>query len=200
MEGIGLGDPDTPHLRSTSPHPVGERLEDDENIDGDDGAEAEKRRAREFERSEQKFDRRKEEIGQIMSKVSASAEQSSLPVPIFPLELLRANLVCGTRTHARTQLDEVSQALAAFHALETPVFNSAVAAATSHPTTGSSSTPVRRRPTSRPPDLHRVSLEASPRGRDDFLVDSPLFIHETLPSPEEPETRMELAPPNTSVA
>jgi hypothetical protein len=85
MEGIGLGDPDTSHLRSTSPRPVGERLEDDENIDGDGsggdggGAEAEKRRAREFERSEQRFDRRKEEIGQIMSKVSAT--QSSLPIP-----------------------------------------------------------------------------------------------------------------------
>jgi hypothetical protein len=53
---------------------VGERLEDDENIDGDGsgGVEAEKRRAREFERSEQRFDRRKEEIGQIMSKVSAT--------------------------------------------------------------------------------------------------------------------------------
>lgn len=108
-------------------------------------------------------------------------------------------LVCGTR--ARTQLDEVSQALAAFHALDTPVFNSAVAAATSHPTTGSSSTPVRRRPTSRPPDLlHRVSVEASPRGREDFFVDSPLVIHEPLPSPEEPETRVELAPPDISVA
>lgn len=82
MEGIGLGDPDTSHLRSTTPRPVGERLEDDENIDGDrsggdgGGAEAERRRAREFERSEQRFDRRKEEIGQIMSKVSAT--QSSL--------------------------------------------------------------------------------------------------------------------------
>lgn len=77
MEGIGLGDPDTPHLRSTSPRPVGERFEEDENIDGDGGggfeAENEKRRAREFERSEQKFDTRKEEIGQIMSKVSARA-------------------------------------------------------------------------------------------------------------------------------
>lgn len=86
MEGIGLGDPDTSLLRSTTPRPVGERLEDDENIDGDrsggdgdgdgGGAEAERRRAREFERSEQRFDRRKEEIGQIMSKVSAT--QSSL--------------------------------------------------------------------------------------------------------------------------
>lgn len=76
MEGIGLGDLDTPHLRSTSPRPVGERLEDDETIDeeGGGGVEAEKRRARDFERSEQRFDRRKDEIGQIMSKVSASAD------------------------------------------------------------------------------------------------------------------------------
>jgi hypothetical protein len=89
MEGIGLGDPVTPHIRSTAPRPVGERLEDDENIDGDGagaggsggGAEAEKRRAREFERSEQRFDRRKEEIGQIMSKVS-ERDISALPIPI----------------------------------------------------------------------------------------------------------------------
>jgi hypothetical protein len=33
---------------------------------------------REFEQSEQRFDRRKEEIGQIMSKVSTT---SSLPIP-----------------------------------------------------------------------------------------------------------------------
>jgi hypothetical protein len=87
MEGIGLGDPDTSHLRSTSPRPVGERLEDDENIDGDGsgGVEAEKRREREFERSEQRFDRRKEEIGQIMSKVSASAEQILGSGPDFRL-------------------------------------------------------------------------------------------------------------------
>jgi len=68
---------------------VGERLEDDENIDGDGGGggvEAEKRRAREFERSEQRFDRRKEEIGQIMSKVSATILPSD-PFP-FPLELM----------------------------------------------------------------------------------------------------------------
>lgn len=77
MEGIGLGDPDTPHLRSTAPRPVGERLEDDENIDGDGGGGVdEKRRTREFERSEQRFDRRKEEIGQIMSKVSATIPAS----------------------------------------------------------------------------------------------------------------------------
>ncbi|KAF8506782.1 hypothetical protein F5888DRAFT_33647 [Russula emetica] len=168
MEGIGLGDPDASHLRSTSPRPVGERLEDDENIDADGGGsgsggvEAEKRRAREFERSEQRFDRRKEEIGQIMSK-----------------------------------LDEVSQALAAFHALDTPVFNPAVAA-TSRPTTVSS-TPVRHHPTSRPPDLHRVSLEASARGREDIFVDSPLVSHEPLSSLEEPETRVEHAPPDASV-
>jgi hypothetical protein len=71
MEGIGLGDSVTPHMRSTAPRAVGERLEDDENSDAGDGGgfEAEKRRAREFERSEKGFDRRKEEIEQIMAKV-----------------------------------------------------------------------------------------------------------------------------------
>ena len=98
-----------------------------------------------------------------------------------------------------SQLDEVSQALAAFHALDTPVFNSAVVA-TSHPTAASSSMPVRRHPTMRPPDLHRVSLEASSRGREDIFVDSPLGIHEPLPSLGEPETRAEHALPDASVA
>lgn len=70
MEGIGLGDSAMPHLQDTGPRTaVGERLEDDENADGDGGAEAEKRREREFERFERRFDGRKEEIGQIMSKV-----------------------------------------------------------------------------------------------------------------------------------
>jgi len=80
MEGIGAGDSVTPHLRSAAPRAVGERLEDDENSDGDGGggSEAEKRREREFERSEQRFDRRKEEIGQIMAKVSAYP-----PLPFF---------------------------------------------------------------------------------------------------------------------
>ena len=63
-----------------------------------------------------------------------------------------------------------------------------------------SSAPVRHRPTSRPPDAHRVSLEASPGGREEFFVDSPLALHEPLPSPEEPETRVERAPPDASVA
>jgi hypothetical protein len=77
MEGIGLAESTVPHLRSTGGGPraaaaaavVGERLEDDENADGDGGVEAEKRREREFERSERRFDGRKEEIGQIMTKV-----------------------------------------------------------------------------------------------------------------------------------
>ena len=80
MEGIGLAESTVPHLRSTGggggPRAaaaavlVGERLEDDdEGADGDGGVEAEKRREREFERSERRFDGRKEEIGQIMTKV-----------------------------------------------------------------------------------------------------------------------------------
>jgi hypothetical protein len=180
MESIGLGDSDTPHLRNTAPRAVGERLEDDENIDGDGGGvDAEKRRAREFERSEQSFDRRKEEIGQIMSKVSA---------PSLPPDSVRANVRCDI------QLDEVSQALGAFHALDTPMFNSAVAT-TPHPTTMSSA-PVRHQPTSRPTDLHRVSLEASPRGREEVFVDSPLATHDPLPSFEDPGTRSELVLPD----
>ncbi len=88
-------------------------------------------------------------------------------------------------------MDEVSQSLAAFHALDTPMFNSGVAAS-SHPTTVSS-TPVRHHPTSRPPDLRRLSLEASPLGREEVFFDSPLAVHEPipfhepLPSREEPD-------------
>lgn len=98
-----------------------------------------------------------------------------------------------------TQLDEVSQALAAFHALDTPAFNSSALAAPSHPpTVSSTSTPAGRHPTSRPPDLRRVSLEASPRGREDFF-DTPLAVHEPLPSLDEPEIRVEHSPPDASV-
>jgi len=82
MEGIGLAESTVPHLRSTGPRAaVGERLEDDENADGDGGVEAEKRREREFERSERRFDGRKEEIGQIMTKVCRSPLFRSLPQP-----------------------------------------------------------------------------------------------------------------------
>jgi hypothetical protein len=70
MEGLGLGESAVPHFQNTAPRTaVGERLEDDENADGNAGAEAEKQREREFERFERRFDGRKEEIGQIMSKV-----------------------------------------------------------------------------------------------------------------------------------
>ena len=75
------------------------------------------------------------------------------------------------------------------------MFNSAVAATTPHPTTVSS-TPVRHQPTSRPTDLHRVSREASPRGREEVFVDSPLATHEPLPSFEEHETTAELVLPD----
>jgi hypothetical protein len=79
MEGIGLSDSAVPHLRDTGPRTaVGERLEDDEHADGDGGAEAEKRRERDFERFERRFDGRKEEIGQIMSKVCPSFPPSDL--------------------------------------------------------------------------------------------------------------------------
>jgi hypothetical protein len=86
------------------------------------------------------------------------------------------------------QLDEVSQALASFHALDTPMFN-ATAAAASRPTTVST-TPVPLHPTSRHSDLHRVTLETSPGGREE-IFDSPVGMHEPLPIVEEPESRLE---------
>ena len=65
--------------------------------------------------------------------------------------------------------------------LDTPMFNSAAAASTV------SSTPVPRHP-----DLHRVSLEVSPRGREE-IYDSPMSIREPLPIFEEPESMVEHA-------
>lgn len=78
MEGIGLGESAVTHPGSPTPRAVGERLEDDENSEADGGYEAEKQRAREFERSERRFDGRKEEIGQIMSKVCPPHSESTL--------------------------------------------------------------------------------------------------------------------------
>jgi hypothetical protein len=72
MEGIGLGEPAVPRLRSTTPRAVGERLTDNEDSDGDGGSEVEERRALEFERAERRFDGRREEIEQIMTKVRFS--------------------------------------------------------------------------------------------------------------------------------
>ena len=172
MEGVGVGESDVPHLRSTAPRAVGERLEDGENSDGDGGSEAEMRREREFERSERRFDGRKDEIGQVMAKVC--------PLP----PNLRRVLFWLSRPGVCTplQLDELSQALAAFHMLDTSMFNTAAAASTV-----SSSTPVPRHP-----DLPRISLEASPRGREETF-DSPASIREPLPIFEEPESRVDLA-------
>jgi hypothetical protein len=89
-----------------------------------------------------------------------------------------------------TQLGEVSQALAAFHALDAPMFNSTVA--TSRPATVSS-TPIPLHPTSRHLDLHRISLEASPRDREESF-DGSADIHESLPIFEEPKSSVERAP------
>ena len=68
MEGIGLGELAVPRLRSTTPRAVGERLMDNEDSDGDGGSEVEERQALEFERAERRFDGRREEIEQIMTK------------------------------------------------------------------------------------------------------------------------------------
>jgi|SRR6266850_2302661 len=99
MEGIGLGESAVPHLQDTGPRTaVGERLEDDENADGDGGAEAEKRREREFERFERRFDGRKEEIGQIMSKVCPSFPRSDHSFPVFFFEPMLG--VCRSWTNS----------------------------------------------------------------------------------------------------
>jgi len=85
-------------------------------------------------------------------------------------------------------LDELSQALAAFHVLDTPMFNSAAA-----PASTVSSTPVPRRP-----DLHRISLGASSHGREE-IFDSPGSVQGPLPVLEEPENRVGPAPPDAPV-
>lgn len=65
--------------------------------------------------------------------------------------------------------------------LDTPMFNSTAAAAAAADSTVSS-TPVPRHP-----DLHRVSLGPSPRGREE-IYDSPASVREPLPIFEEPES------------
>jgi hypothetical protein len=64
------------------------------------------------------------------------------------------------------------------------MINSAAAVAAST----QSSTPVPRHP-----DLRRISLEASPRGREE-VFDSPASIREPLPIFEEPESKVEPTP------
>ncbi|KAH9968634.1 hypothetical protein BC827DRAFT_1151863 [Russula dissimulans] len=142
------------------PRAVGERLEDDdENGEGDGGAEAERRRARELERSERRFDERKEDIGQVMAK-----------------------------------LDELSQALASFHAIDAPMFSSAGA-----PSRSIAMTPTPpRQPNPRHLNLHRISLGSSARGRED-IFDSPASIQEPLPIVGDPESRVEPAQPDPPV-
>ncbi|KAI9512506.1 hypothetical protein F5148DRAFT_1162233 [Russula earlei] len=147
MEGIGLHESVVPHSPRQGPRAVGERLEDDDEIsDADGGSEAERRRAREFERSERRFDGRKEEIGQIMSK-----------------------------------LDELSQALASFHTLDAPMFNSGAAVSRSSMV---STTPPRH------PTLRRIFSDGPPSGREEFF-DSPASIQGPLPIPEDKESRTE---------
>jgi hypothetical protein len=138
-----------------APCAVGERLEDDklEHSEGDGGgSDADKGRAREFERSELRFSRPKDEIEQIMAKVSTSSDS---PLP------------------SGRQLDEVLHALAPFHALDIPMFEST--AATLRPTTVLS-TPVPLHPTSCHPGLHCVSLEASSPVTRRVLAATVVFI------------------------
>jgi len=105
MEGIGLGEPAVPRLRSTTPRAVGERLADDEDSDGDGGSEAEERRALEFERAERRFDGRREEIDQIMTKVRFSSLLPSLcpPERLSPVRRVRGMSLRYVRADERTQ-------------------------------------------------------------------------------------------------
>jgi len=161
MEGIGLGEPAVPRLRSTTPRAVGERLADDEDSDGDGGSEVEERRALEFERAERRFDGRGEEMEQIMTK-----------------------------------LDQLSQALAAFHALDTPGVNFTAA---SRSTTMSTAAPLRHHSTLRHPDLRRISSDISVRGREE-IFDSPASLQAPLLNVQEPESDAERADPDTPIS
>jgi hypothetical protein len=171
MEGIGLAESSMPRLRRTAPRTVGERLEDDEDIDGDGDSEVEMWRAREFERSERRFDGRKERIEQIMSKVGTRTISSSLS-PLLSLWDSGAD----DEWCRHIQLDDLSKELTEFHALDTPAVNFA---ATSRSMT-EMSTPVQRNPM-RPSHLHRISSEASVHGREESF-DSPASLQVPLPS------------------
>ncbi|KAH9044560.1 hypothetical protein EDB85DRAFT_1910085 [Lactarius pseudohatsudake] len=160
MEGIGLGEPAVPRLRSTTPRAVGERLADDEDSDGDGGSEVEERRALEFERAERRFDGRREEIEQIMSK-----------------------------------LDELSQALAAFHALDAPGVNFTA----SRTTTMLTAAALARPSLLRHPDLRRISSDTSVRGQEE-IFDSPASLQAPLPNVQESESDAEHADPDTPIS
>lgn len=93
------------------------------------------------------------------------------------------------------QLGELSQALAAFHAHDTPMFHSTAATPRS-PTV--STTPMPRNPTLRHPDLHHIYLEVPSRGREEAF-DSPASIQEPLPIFEDLESKAEPAQLDSSV-
>ncbi|KAH9081726.1 hypothetical protein EDB83DRAFT_2512576 [Lactarius deliciosus] len=144
----------------TTPRAVGERLADDEDSDGDGGSEVEERRALEFERAERRFDGRREEIEQIMSK-----------------------------------LDELSQALAAFHALDAPGVNFTA----SRTTTMATAAALARPSVLRHPDLRRISSDASVRGHEE-IFDSPASLQAPLPNVQESESDAEHADPDTPIS
>ncbi|KAH9065817.1 hypothetical protein EDB87DRAFT_1679521 [Lactarius vividus] len=151
-------------VAGATPRAVGERLADDEDSDGDGGSEVEERRALEFERAERRFDGRREEIEQIMTK-------------------------------APPQLDELSQALAAFHALDAPGVNFTA----SRTTTMLTAAPLVRPSVLRHPDLRRISSDASVRGQEE-IFDSPASLQAPLPNVQEPESDAEHVDPDTLIS
>ncbi|KAI0274992.1 hypothetical protein BC834DRAFT_965441 [Gloeopeniophorella convolvens] len=95
------------------------------------------------------------------------------------------------------KLDELSQALSAFHVLDTPVVD--FAAASRSTTASSVFPPLSRSATLRHPDLHRVASEASVQGYSE-VVDSPVSLRAPLPIVEEPEGGADPAPSDASVS
>ena len=94
------------------------------------------------------------------------------------------------------QLDELSQALAAFHALDTPGVNFTAA---SRSTTTSTPAPLARHSTLRHPVLRRISSDTSDRGREE-IFDSPASLQVPLPNVQEPESNAERADPVTPIS
>jgi hypothetical protein len=89
----------------------------------------------------------------------------------------------------RQQLDELSQALAAFHALDTPGVNFTAA---SRSTTMTTAGPLARHSALRHPDFRRISSDTSVHGREE-IFDSPASVQAPLPHVLEPESDAERA-------
>ncbi|KAH8997371.1 hypothetical protein EDB92DRAFT_2112105 [Lactarius akahatsu] len=93
------------------------------------------------------------------------------------------------------QLDELSQALAAFHALDAPGVNFTA----SRTTTMSTAAALARPSVLRHPDLRRISSDTSVRGHEE-IFDSPASLQAPLPNVQESESDAEHADPDTPIS